>query len=170
MTSFVGREPDLAEIASLLSKHRLVTLTGAGGSGKTRTALEVGAARNAAGDDVSFVDLAPLTDASRVVSAIASALGVKEVPNRPLLEAVLTFLERQQLLVVLDNCEHVIDEARSIVATLLQRCGGMRILATSRETLSIAGEHTHQLSPLPVGGRDGALRRPRQMRPQVASR
>ncbi len=150
LTSFVGREPDLAEIASLLSEHRLVTLTGAGGSGKTRTALEVGAARNAAGDDVCFVDLAPLTDASRVVSAMASALRVKEVPNRPLLEVVLTFLERQQLLVVLDNCEHVIDEARSAAATLLHRCAGVRILATSREALNVAGERTHQLLSLPV--------------------
>jgi predicted ATPase/DNA-binding XRE family transcriptional regulator len=150
LTTFVGRESDLADIATLLSEHRLVTLTGAGGSGKTRTALEVGAARNAAGDDVYFVDLAPFTDASLVVPAIASALGVKEVPNRPLLEVVLAFIERQRLLVVLDNCEHVIDDARSLAATLLHRCAGVRILATSREALNIAGERTHQLSSLPL--------------------
>jgi len=150
LTSFVGREAELAEIALLLRSHRLVTLTGPGGSGKTRTALEAAAALNAAGEDVCFVDLAPLTDASRVASAIASSLGVKEEPSRSLLEVLATSLERKQVLLVLDNCEHVIDEARLIAAQLLHRCEGVRILATSREPLSIAGERTHLLLPLPL--------------------
>lgn len=150
LTSFVGRETELAEIALLLRKHRLVTLTGPGGSGKTRTALEVGAALSVAGDDVRYADLAPLTDSSLVASAIASALGVQEVPDSPLLEVLLEFLDRKQVLMVLDNCEHVIAEAQSIAAALLHRCAGIRILATSRESLGIGGEHTLRLLPLPV--------------------
>jgi len=150
LTSFVGRETELGEAASLLRGHRLVTLTGPGGCGKTRTALEVGAALSRAGDEVRFADLAPLTDASLVASAIASALGCQEVPHRPLLEVLLEFIDRKELVIVLDNCEHVIAEARSTAAALLHRCAEVRILATSRERLGIAGERTLRLLPLPV--------------------
>ncbi len=149
ITSFVGRENELAEIEALLKQHRLVTLVGMGGSGKTRCAIQTGAELlDGFVDGVWLIDLAPLSDPSLVVAEIAQALGVREVPNHPLLETLLAFLERKQLLLIPDNCEHVIDEVRRVASAILRGCPGVCLLATSRENLSIAGEHVFRLPSL----------------------
>ena len=149
-TSLVGRETELADIVDMLHDSRLVTVTGAGGIGKTRMAVAVGEAlldRMKAG--VWFVDLAPLAHGSFVVTAVAQALGVRESPDRPL-QTLLAQLARKSLLLILDNCEHVIDEAAAFADTLLRGCPLVRILATSREPLRISGEQTCRLPSLQV--------------------
>ncbi len=151
LTSFVGREAELGEIAALLGDHRMVTLTGAGGVGKTQTALRAAAALSDATDRaVCFVGLASLVNPSRVVAAIGSALGVQEVPNRPLLDTLLAYLKNKSLLLILDNCEHVITEAATVAGALLAGCPNIRILATSREPLRAGGEHLYRLPSLSV--------------------
>jgi predicted ATPase/class 3 adenylate cyclase/Flp pilus assembly protein TadD len=149
ITSFVGRENELPEIEALLEQHRLVTLVGMGGSGKTRCAIQTGAELlDRFIDGVWLIDLAPLSDPSLVVAEIAQTLGVREVPNHPPLETLLTFIERRQLLLILDNCEHVIGEVRRVAAGILRGCAGVKLLATSRENLSIAGEHVFRVPSL----------------------
>ena len=151
LKSFVGREAELDAIASLVRDHRLVTIAGAGGLGKTQTALQVGRVMGNADDGaVCLVALAPIAHQSLVVPAIASTLGVQEVPNRPLLETVLAYLKNKTLLLILDNCEHVIDQAAIVAEALLVACPRVRILATSRESLRAAGEHSYRLPPLGV--------------------
>jgi predicted ATPase/DNA-binding CsgD family transcriptional regulator len=157
LTSFVGREQAVREVAGLLAEYRLVTVTGAGGMGKTRLAGEV--ARRVAGgfaDEAWLAELAPVDDPARVASAVAVALGVREQPGVPAAETLTRVLVRRQLLVVLDNCEHVIGAVAQLCAGLLPACDDMRILATSREPLRVAGEAAYRLAPLPVPGPDGA--------------
>jgi predicted ATPase len=149
LTSFVGRETELDDIARLVREHRMVTLTGTGGIGKTQTALQVATAlRGAANIAVCFIGLASVSDPSFVVGAIASALRVQEVPNRPLLETLLAYLDNKTLLLILDNCEHVITEAATVAAALLIGCPRVRILATSREPMRAAGEYCYRLPSL----------------------
>jgi predicted ATPase len=149
LTRFIGREAELGEIATLVREHRLVTVTGAGGVGKTQTALQTAVAMSESPDrEVRFVGLAPIGDPALVVAAIAGALGVREAPNHTLLETVLAYLENKTLLLVLDNCEHVIQEAAVAVDALLLGCPRVRILATSREPLRAAGERTYRLPSL----------------------
>jgi predicted ATPase len=148
LTSFVGREVELAEVVALVRAHRLVTLTGAGGIGKTQMALQAGTALSGGAEDIRFIALAPLGSPSPVAPAIASALGVQESPNRPLLETLLAHLEKRSMLLILDNCEHVIDEAAMAADELLAGCSRVRILATSREPLRVAGERTYRLPSL----------------------
>jgi predicted ATPase len=153
LTSFVGRAETVREVARLLEEYRLVTVTGPGGVGKTRLAAEVAsqvAARFA--DGVWLAELAAVRDPARVVPAVAVALGVREQAGVPTAEAVARVLARRQLLVVLDNCEHVIGAAAVLCAHLLQACDDVRVLATSRERLRIAGEAAYRLAPLPVPG------------------
>ena len=151
LTSFVGREVELDEVARLVREHRLVTLTGAGGIGKTQTALQVGTALSGTAEAaVCFVALAPVGDPALVVAAIASTLGVQEVPNRPLIETLTAYLKNKALLLILDNCEHLIMEAAIVAGGLLSGCPRLRILATSREPLRIAGEYTYRLPSLSV--------------------
>jgi predicted ATPase len=153
LTSFVGREQAVREVADLLGEFRLVTLTGPGGVGKTRLAGEIArlvAARFA--DGAWLAELAPVRDPGRVPSAVAVALGVREQPGVPAADAVMRVLARRQLLVVLDNCEHVIGAAAQLCAGLLEACDDVRVLATSREPLRIAGEAAYRLAPLPVPG------------------
>ncbi|MGB7049455.1 MAG: helix-turn-helix domain-containing protein [Candidatus Cybelea sp.] len=151
LTSFVGREAELGEIAALLGDHRMVTLTGAGGVGKTQTALRAATAlSDATHGAVCFVGLASPANPSLVVPAIGSALGVQEVPNRPLLDTLLAYLKNKSLLLIFDNCEHVITEAATVAGALLAACPNIRILATSREPLRAAGEHVYRLPSLPV--------------------
>jgi len=157
LASFVGREAELREIASLVREHRLVTLTGSGGIGKTQTALQVATALGDAGA-VSFVGLSPLSDPSLVAAAIASTLRVQEAPNRSPLETLLEYLKDRTLLLALDNCEHVIGQAATVAQTLLARCPRLRILATSREPLRAAGEHTYRLPSLSTPSREAAAR------------
>jgi non-specific serine/threonine protein kinase len=142
LSSFVGREKELAEVERLLAGGtRLLTLTGPGGCGKTRLALE--AAREASGgfeDGAWWVGLAPLSEPDLVPRAVASALGVREVPGRSLEEVLVEHLKARSTLLVLDNCEHLIGACAALADALLPSCPSLRILATSREALGIAGE------------------------------
>jgi predicted ATPase/transcriptional regulator with XRE-family HTH domain len=157
LTSFVGRECELDEIAKLMRHHRMVTLTGVGGVGKTQTALHVANAPSDAGDDaVCFIGLAPIGNPSLVTSTIASTLGLQEVPDRPLLETLVAYLKNKVLLLLLDNCEHVIGEVVTVAQALLAGCPRVRILATSREALRAAGEYIYRLPSLPVPSAEAA--------------
>jgi non-specific serine/threonine protein kinase len=141
LSSFVGREKELAEVRRLLQDTRLLTLTGSGGCGKTRLALAVAREVVEGFDDgVWLVDLAPLADPSLVPQALASTLGVREQPARSLTETLSDYLGSKKVLVVLDNCEHLIETCAELVEALLRSCPELRILATSREALDIAGE------------------------------
>jgi non-specific serine/threonine protein kinase len=143
LTSFVGRERELEELRSLLRDTRLLTLTGAGGSGKTRLALRV--AREASSEypgGVRLVELAPLADAALVEASLAAALGVRQQSGAPLIDALKRRLDRSRLLIVLDNCEHLVDACAELAHELLGSCEQLRILATSREPLGIPGEVT----------------------------
>jgi predicted ATPase len=149
LTSFVGRAGPVREVAALLDRSRLVTVTGPGGTGKTRLAAEV--ARQVAGrfaDEAWLVELAPVRDPALVPAVAAAALGVRDQPGVPPAVAVTQVLARQQLLLVLDNCEHVIGAAAELCAGLLVACDDVRVLATSREPLAVAGEARYRLGPL----------------------
>jgi predicted ATPase/DNA-binding CsgD family transcriptional regulator len=155
LTSFVGRAGPVRQVAGLLGEGRLVTVTGPGGSGKTRLASEV--VRQVAGrfaDGVWLVGLAPVGDPAQVGAAVAAGLGVREQPGVTAAEAVARVLARQQLLLVLDNCEHVIGAAAELCAGLLGACDDVRVLATSREPLAVAGEARYRLAPLSLPGPD----------------
>jgi predicted ATPase/DNA-binding CsgD family transcriptional regulator len=149
LTSFIGRAGPVREVAELLAGHRLVTVTGPGGSGKTRLASEV--AKRVAdrfADGAWLVELAPVADQAQVPAVVAAALGVREQPGVPVAEALVRVLGLQQLLLVLDNCEHVIGTAAGLCAGLLLACDDVRVLATSREPLRVAGEARYRLAPM----------------------
>src|SRR5215207_7253833 len=154
-TSFVGRERELVELKRLLSMTQLLTLTGAGGSGKTRLALEV--ARELIGvyrDGVWLVELAGLAEGELVPQTVAEALKIREQPNRLLTEILVNSLGARQMLLVLDNCEHLIDTCAQLTDTLLNSCPRLRVLATSREPLNVAGEVTWRMPSLSVPDTD----------------
>jgi predicted ATPase/DNA-binding CsgD family transcriptional regulator len=149
LTSFVGRVGAMSKVAGLLEQFRLVTVTGPGGSGKTRLAGEV--ARQVVGrfaEGAWLVELAPVQDPAQVAAVAAAALGIRDQPGVPAAEAVGQVLARQQLLLVLDNCEHVIGAVAGLCAGLLAAADDVRILATSREPLAVAGEARYRLAPL----------------------
>jgi len=149
VTSFIGRERELAELETLLGKTRLLTLLGPGGIGKTRLSLQVAAnAMDAFPDGVWFVELAPLTDAQRVPQTVASVLGVKEEAGRPVIEALLKHVKDRQLLVVLDNCEHLVMACAELAGHLLQAGANVKVLTSSREHLRTSGEHTYPVPAL----------------------
>jgi predicted ATPase/DNA-binding CsgD family transcriptional regulator len=153
LTSFVGRAGVVDELAGHLGQYRLVTVTGPGGAGKTRLASEV--ARRVAGrfaDGVWLAELAAVRDPAQVVAAVAAALGIRELPSVGAADALAGALARRQLLLVLDNCEHVIDAAAELCGTLLLGADDVRVLATSREPLQIAGEARYRLGPLSLPG------------------
>jgi len=138
-------------VRELLEASRLVTLTGAPGIGKTRLALEVaGAPGGEAGEPTALVELAPIGDPALLARAVAAVLSVREVPGRTLTEALVACLRQRRLLVVLDNCEHLLGACAELVRALLSGCPQLRILTTSREPLAIAGERVWQVPPLPV--------------------
>ncbi|MEW2302371.1 BTAD domain-containing putative transcriptional regulator [Streptomyces sp. NPDC006655] len=148
LTRFVGREPELTRIAALLADARLITLTGPGGAGKTRLAIEAAQHHPAA----CLVELAPLTDGARIPYAVLAALGVREglrTPAADTTDRLLAALEDRELLLVLDNCEHLVAQAAEVVSLLLAVCPGVRVLATSRESLGITGEILVPVPPLP---------------------
>ena len=148
-TSLIGRETEIRDIVGILQESRLVTITGPGGVGKTRTAVAVGhALREDPKAGVWLVELAPLRKGSLPASAVARVFNIQESPSRPLLETLLAYLERKALLIILDNCEHVIAEAATLADALLCGCPNLRILATSREPLRIAGEQRYRLPSL----------------------
>ena len=155
LTSFIGRAEAVREVAGLLDQGRLVTVTGPGGAGKTRLAGQV--ARRVAGrfaDGVWLAELAPVQDPAQVPAVVATALGVRDLPGTSPGEALARVLARRQLLLVLDNCEHVIGAAAQLCAGLLQVCDDVRVLATSREPLRLAGEARYRLGPLTLPGAD----------------
>jgi non-specific serine/threonine protein kinase len=155
VSSFVGRERELAEIRRLLGATRLLTLTGAGGVGKTRLALAAArAASDGYADGVWLVELAALADAALAPQAAAQALGVREQPGRPVLATLTAALKPRRLLLLLDNCEHLIDGCATLVDALLRGCPGLRVLAVSREPLSLAGEVAWPTPPLALPNLD----------------
>ena len=158
-TSFIGREIETLEVKRLLAMTRLLTLAGVGGSGKTRLALEV--ASDLAGaypDGAWLVELAALSEGELVPQAVARALGVREQPGRPVTEALEDALRARKMLLVVDNCEHLIEAAVRLVDALLDSCPGLRVLATSRETLGAAGEVAWVVPSLTVPGTSTAAK------------
>jgi predicted ATPase/DNA-binding CsgD family transcriptional regulator len=149
LTSFVGRAGPVREVEGLLADYRLVTVTGPGGAGKTRLASEV-ADRVAAGfaDGVWLVELAAVTEPAQVPAAVGAALGIFDLPSPAPADALTQALSRRQLLLVLDNCEHLIGAAAELCGRLLLGADDVRVLATSREPLRIAGEVRYRLGPL----------------------
>ena len=153
VSSFVGREAELAEVRALVGGSRLVTLTGAGGAGKTRLALQVaGGLAGGGGDGVWFADLAPLGDPDLVAVTVADVLGVRQEPGRAVLDTLVEAVGGRGLLVLLDNCEHLIGACAKLADALLRGCPGVVLLATSREPLGIGGEHVYRVPSLGVPG------------------
>ena len=151
LTSFIGRRAELAEVTTLLSTSRLVTVTGIGGVGKTRLALRAAAeAGQDFPDGAWMVELGELRDPSLVIDVVAGGLGLRDESGRSLRDVLVEFLCSRRLLLVLDNCEQVVDEAAKVAEALLRACPELRILATGRECLGIGGEMVVRLSPLAV--------------------
>ena len=149
VTSFVGREKEVAALKALLAKTRLLTLTGSGGSGKTRLSLQVAAdVLEAFPDGVWLVELAPLADPASVPQAVAGVLGVREEPGTPLTQTLVDWLKDKRLLLLLDNCEHVLDAAARLTDAVLRSCPHVSVLASSREALGIGGESTYRVPSL----------------------
>jgi predicted ATPase/class 3 adenylate cyclase len=163
MTSFIGRERELAEAKSLLEGTRLLTLLGMGGLGKTRLSLQIGAdVLEKYPDGVWFVDLAPIKDPSLVPNVAAQVLGVHEEPGKSITQTILAHIKEHKLLFIIDNCEHLVSACANLAHALLQGAPEVRILATSREGLHIRGEQTYPVFPLAVpdrkDGTEGLLR------------
>src|SRR5256885_984195 len=158
VTGFVGRRGELAEVKRLLAGSRLVTLTGVGGSGKTRLAIRVATElRRGFPDGVWLVDLASLTDAALIVHEVAATLGLRDQTQRPVLDALVDFLRERQLLLVLDNCEHLLDGCAEFVLAALSDAAGLRMLCTSRQPLGILGEAVWTVPALAYPELDGEL-------------
>ncbi len=149
MTSFIGREKEIAAVKTLLGKTRLLTLTGSGGCGKTRLSLQVAAdVLDNYPDGVWFVELAPLADPALVPQTLAQVLNVREEAGKPLAQTLVTALKDKKMLIVLDNCEHLLDTCARLLDTLLRACPGVCALASSREGLGIGGELTYRIPSL----------------------
>jgi predicted ATPase/class 3 adenylate cyclase len=151
LTSFIGREQETAMVLALLEKNRLVTLTGSGGTGKTRLSLQVAEeALENYPHGVWFTELAGLGDPDLVPRSLAAVLGLVENPNRSPLDQIKDYLKEKQALIILDNCEHVIADCARVAEALLLACPKIKIMASSREALSVAGEVTYHVPSLPV--------------------
>jgi non-specific serine/threonine protein kinase len=149
LTSFVGRQRELDELPGLLSSSRLLTLTGAGGAGKTRLAVRLASqVVNRFGDGAWFVDLAPISTPDFLVQTVASALGIREATQRSIRDTLLHNLRSRTLLLVLDTCEHVIEASAELAENLLRHAPALRIVATSREPLGVAGETVWRVTSL----------------------
>jgi predicted ATPase/class 3 adenylate cyclase/DNA-binding CsgD family transcriptional regulator len=157
-TSFIGRQKELAEVRRLLADNRLVTLTGVGGTGKTRLAAQV-AMELACDfpDGAWYVDLAPISVPELVPTTVARSLGLTDQPGYTTIDVLLRFLSDRELLVVLDNCEHLIDASASLIAELLGGCPGLTLLATSREPIGVSGEVTWGVPSLSLSDEAVAL-------------
>jgi predicted ATPase/DNA-binding SARP family transcriptional activator len=159
LTSFVGRQRELTEIRDLLIDVRSLTLTGAGGSGKSRLAIQTGAKHVEDFEDgVWWVELASLEDDNLVPRRVAQALGIPEVPNQPVSVTLTNFLRSKRLLLVMDNCEHLSSACARLIHTLLNTCPHLKILTTSREALGFTGERTWYVPPLAVPDPGHAMR------------
>jgi predicted ATPase/class 3 adenylate cyclase/DNA-binding CsgD family transcriptional regulator len=168
LTKFVGRAAEIAEVHALVSGHRLVTLTGAGGAGKTRLALEFARdVTNEFADGVWPVDLAPVTDPHGVALAVVRALGLVDQPGRSTMDTLLGFLDGRHALLVVDNCEHLLDACARLVDALLAASPVLTVLATSREPIGLAGEVSWRVPSLAVATEAVELfvDRARQVRP-----
>jgi predicted ATPase/class 3 adenylate cyclase/DNA-binding CsgD family transcriptional regulator len=170
LTSFVGRDTELAQVRELLANNRLVTLTGVGGAGKTRLAVQVASQlAGGFGDGVWFVDLAPITDPDVVPIVVARALGLPDQPGRSTMDTILRFVADRRMLVVLDNCEHLLDASAMLVMALVG-AAGLTLLATSREPIGVAGEVGWRVPSLSLA--DDAVElftdRARRARPEFA--
>jgi predicted ATPase/class 3 adenylate cyclase/DNA-binding CsgD family transcriptional regulator len=153
LTSFIGREAEMTEVRRLLADNRLVTLIGTGGAGKTRLALQVAAETLAEfPGGVWQVDLAPLNDPAVVPIAVARALGLGDAEQRSTIDTLTRFIEDRQALIVLDNCEHLLDACAVVVEALLRACPVLTILATSREPMSVGGEVMWRVPSLSLTG------------------
>ena len=158
LSTFIGRDRELSEVRALVESSRMVTLTGAGGCGKTRLSLQVAAEMlDGAGDGVWLVELAAVSDPDAVPSAISGALGIAPRPGRAALEALLDALGPQDILIVLDNCEHLIDACAKTADALLRRCPRVHLVATSREPLGITGETIYRVPSLSLPASDGSV-------------
>ena len=148
-TSFIGRETQVGEVKALLGKTRLLTLTGAGGAGKTRLSLQVAAdLLDGEGNGVWLVELAGLSDLALVPQAVADVLGVKEQAGKTIQASLLDWLKPKQLLLILDNCEHLVAACALLAADILRNCPLVHLLASSREPLNVAGEQTYRVPSL----------------------
>jgi predicted ATPase len=153
LNSFVGRGRELAELTALLGQARMITLLGMGGLGKTRLSLQLAAEQMARfPDGVWFLDLAPLRDGALVVSEAAQALGVRDEPGRPLQQALAAHVQGKRMLLILDNCEHLLVAAAGLAHTLLQAAPQLSCIASSREALRLPGERVYPILPLAVPG------------------
>ena len=154
-TSFIGRDRELEEVKNLLGAARLLTLVGMGGVGKTRLSLQV-AVEQIRGfpDGVWFLDLAPISDPAHVVGEAAQVLGVREEPDRTLLQTVCAHLRNRRALLILDNCEHVLQASANMAGAIVKTAPHVRVLASSREALHAPGEQCYPVLPLPVPRRD----------------
>lgn len=153
LTSFIGREREIGEIKRLLLESHCVTLTGPGGTGKTRLSLQVAAeVVDEFADGAWLVEFAPLADPALVPQAVATAIHVREQPDRPMLGQLTDYLRPKKLLLVLDNCEHLIEACAQLADALLHTCPNLRLMASSRETLGIAGETSYPVPPLQTPG------------------
>ncbi len=151
LSSFVGREKTVSEVRRLLQGSRLLTLTGTGGTGKTRLSLQVAAqVLGEHPDGVFFVELATLTDPLRTWETVAGAIGVREESELPLRQTLIRFLKKRDVLIIIDNCEHLLADCAALATELLAACPQLRILATSRTPLGISGECTWAVPPLTV--------------------
>ncbi|MGE5223604.1 MAG: adenylate/guanylate cyclase domain-containing protein [Omnitrophica WOR_2 bacterium] len=149
LTSFISREKETSQVKNVLREHSLVTLTGPGGVGKTRLSLKVAEEVLVDyPDGVWFVELAPLTDPARVPQQVTAALGLREEPNRPIQDYLASYLQSRQTLLVLDNCEHVLDACTRLAELLLHDCLRLKIIASSREPLGVAGEAVFRVPSL----------------------
>lgn len=157
-TSFIGRERELDEVKALLAQARLVTLLGMGGLGKTRLSLQVAAeVMPQYPDGAWFIDLTPIRDAALVVDEAARVLDVAEEPGRPLVQTLCAQLKERRLLLILDNCEHLVEPAAQLVAAILRAAPHVRVLASSREALRVPGEQAYPILPLPLPGRGDSV-------------
>jgi predicted ATPase/class 3 adenylate cyclase/DNA-binding CsgD family transcriptional regulator len=153
LTSFVGRDSEMNELRQLFADNRLVTLTGAGGVGKTRLAVHIAAElAGEFGDGVWLVDLAPITDPELVPVTVARALGLPDQPGRSTMDTLLRFVRDRQMLVVLDNCEHLLDASAELVVAVLSGAAQLTLLATSREAIGVAGEVSWRVPSLSLDG------------------
>jgi predicted ATPase/class 3 adenylate cyclase len=149
LTSFIGREKEIAEIKEAIEKYRLVTLTGPGGTGKTRLSIQTAQeVLEEYPDGVWFVELAPILDPQLVPRITAIAIGLRDEPQRPVIDMLCDYLCEKQMLIILDNCEHLVDACAQMADRLLHAAPKLRMLATSREALGIAGEVTYQVPSL----------------------
>ena len=160
LTTFIGRENEQDEIINLIAKNRLVTLAGTGGIGKTRLSLQVGQkSLNDYPNGVWFVAFDSLSDPSLVPQTVASVFDIQEGPDRPVIEILKNVLRQKTMLLILDNCDHLLDACVQLVDTLLKNCIHLKILATSREILNMEGEATYYLPSLSVPENDDTLRK-----------